>query len=406
MKCRLCSSSVVEIIDFGQQPVANNFSKDKSNNFFSYNLKCVFCENCYLFQSTENPSPNEMFNKNYPFFTGISDYMTKHFNLFVEHALKFSEISNNSLVVEIGSNDGTMLNFLERKKIKHLGIDPSENVAQLARQNGHDVISDFFGLNCAKIILETRSKAKLVLAANVICHIPDLIDTFQGVELILEDEGVFIFEEPYVLDMIEKTSFDQIYDEHIYIFGLIAVKKLLDTVGLKLVHAERQTTHGGSMRYYVAKNKSIRNMSENLLRLLATENEFGLNSSQIYLNFASKTQEKKSDLVHLLNELKSNGARIGGYGATSKSTTVLNYCGVGPELINFISDSTKEKIGTFSPGVHIPIISHDEMRANQPDYLLLFAWNHKFEIFEFEKEKLRTDTKFISYVPSVVIENL
>jgi methylation protein EvaC len=173
-----------------------------------------------------------------------------------------------------------------------------------------------------------------------------------------------------------------------------------------LVHAEKQTTHGGSMRYYVAKNKSIRTMSENLLRLLAIENDFGLNSQQIFLKFASKTQEKKSDLVHLLNKLKLNGATIGGYGATSKSTTVLNYCGIGPEILDFISDSTKEKIGTFSPGAHIPIISHDEMRANQPDYLLLFAWNHKFEIFEFEKEKLRSDTKFISYVPSVVIENL
>jgi len=344
-----------------------------------------------------------MFHDHYPFFTGLSTAMKSHFGQLVNDHLNdpgksFSEL----FVVEIGSNDGTLLEFVKSKGIRHLGIDPSSNVVERAREKGVSAEIGFFGEALAADVVSRHGQADCIFAANVICHIPDIIDFGKGIDKLLATNGRFVFEEPYVGSMIEKTSYDQIYDEHVYIFGATSVRNIFSRVGLELIDAIPQKTHGGSMRY-VLMHQGVGQTSTRLQEILVLEKEQGLDQLSTYLDFAKRCEERRFQLKSLLEDLKRKGLTVAGYAATSKSTTVLNYCGIGPELIEYISDSTLEKQNRFTPGSHIPVKSPEEMRENPPDYLVLFAWNHEKEILEKEKELTDRGVKWIRFVPQVEI---
>jgi methylation protein EvaC len=404
MKCKICRIQTTPVIDFGNMPIANNFVKSIEEDTFRFRMSTSFCEDCLLFQLDEQPKPEQMFHNSYPFFTGLSEFMKLHFKEFAENHTKTLEIEK-SFVVEIGSNDGTFLENIKHKKLRHLGIDPSENVVQKSIDKGINAEVNFFGSEVAKSVVKNYGYADRIFAANVVCHVEDLNDFISGIKKLLSKNGEFIFEEPYIGSMIEKTSYDQIYDEHIYIFGILSIQKIFHRHGLTLVDAIPQITHGGSMRY-VIKHVDAAEETSRLSELVQQEIDLGLDGVDVYLQFAVKCQQNKIELLSLLNQFKKEGKRVAGYAATSKSTTILNFCGITTDLIEFISDSTPEKIGCLSPGSHIPIVSHEAMKANLPDFLVLFAWNHETEILRKEKNLGVQGVKWIRFVPKVKVLEL
>lgn len=401
--CRFCKSETTLINDFGPMPIANGFYPPSSLNKYRFNLSTSFCNSCKLFQIVNQPEKELMFNENYPFFTGLSKKMTEHFHKMVTDSFKtFSEINPPKFVVEIGCNDGTLLQKVNEMRVKHVGIDPSSNVVERARGKGINVEAEFFGLEVAGKIKEKYSSADIIFAANVICHLPDISDVILGIKALLSEEGVFIFEEPYAGSVLELTSFDQFYDEHVYIFSLISIQNIFESVGLELFDAIPQETHGGSMRYFIAR-KGTREKTSGLQNLIQVELNSGLSNISKYQKFAENCISIKNELVALLIKLRNEGKTVGGYAATSKSTTVLNYCELDSSLISFICDSTPEKIGMLTPGSRIPIITIEEMHLNPPDYLVLFGWNHEKEIREKEVTISNAGVKWIKYIPRVEV---
>ena len=387
-------------------PIANAFVEQSHQSEYRFNLVAGYCTNCFMFQLLEQPNPNQMFHESYPFFTGLSISMKKHFQEMSESHIPDDIVNNKeSFIIEIGCNDGTFLQNIVEKKIKHLGVDPSKNVVEKAQEKGINAVTEFYSYDASKTIDEKHGKAIRIFASNVICHIPDMHDFLRGIKNNLSLEGEFIFEEPYLLSMLKKTSYDQLYDEHVYMFSLISIQKLAEMHELILVDAIPQDTHGGSMRYVLKHLNTRQKLSSRGMNLLNEEITFGLDKLQTYRTFAKNCETRKHEFVNLLQSLKLDNKVVGGYAATSKSTTILNYCGIDENLISFISDSTPEKIGTVAPGSNIPVISHEEMREIKPDYLVLFAWNHEKEIMEKEHLLTQDGIKWIRFVPEVGLVN-
>jgi methylation protein EvaC len=401
-KCLISGAETETFISFGRMPIANGFlePKDYPNEHF-FELKVGYCPESRMVQLTELVDRERMFHENYAFFSSTSRRMAEHFRRFAESVREsFFADSADPFVVEVGSNDGIMLQNFAVAGIRHLGIEPSANVAQVARDKGIDTISEFFDEAVAKKIVAERGQADAFLGANVICHIPYIQSLMAGVKLLLKPKGVMVFEDPYLGDIIEKTSYDQIYDEHAFYFSVSSVEYLVNRHELEVIDVIRQPVHGGSMRYVIG-HKGARPVSENVRRQKQFELELGLHEPETYRKFAANVAQSKTELVALLEDLKRRGKRVAAYGATSKSTTVTNYCGIGPELVEYISDTTPIKQGKFSPGTHIPVVPHETFAADPPEYSLLFAWNHAEEIMAKEQRYRESGGRFVLYVPKV-----
>ncbi len=403
-ECRICSSEMIPVISYGDMPLANAFltSEQYENEYFC-DLAVAHCPECKMFQLIDQPDPELMFHGEYAFFSGTSKAMGEHFARKAEHHMDdFIPDLDQAFVVELGSNDGIMLKNFAAKGIKHLGIEPSGNVAQVAIENGIDTIVEFFGEDAARKVLESHGPADVISASNVMCHIPDLNSVGKGVNLLLKEQGIFEFEDPYLGAMISKTSYDQIYDEHVYIFSVTSVANTFAPHGLEVFHVEPLETHGGSMRYFLGR-KGAHEIRESVLQQLKIEEEAGLNDAATYETFAQNCERNKEELVALLQDLKAQGKRVVGYAATSKSTTILNYCGIGPDLIECIYDTTPVKQGKCSPGMHIPVKPFTEFYEEHPDYSVLFAWNHAKEILGKESEYTSSGKKWIFFCPEVKV---
>ncbi len=380
MHCRACGTLLEPFMSFGKMPLANGFlTPDEFKTELYYDLAPAVCPQCSLFQLMEQPLPDRMFHSQYPYYTSNSLRMQKHFEVFAKSI-------GPGFVIEIGCNDGTMLRHF--KDQPHLGIEPAANVAAVARERGCTVIDGFFD---SKFALSLDCKADYILAANVICHVADLPDLCHGVRMALKDDGMFIFEEPYLPAMINRCSFDQIYDEHVFLFSVSSVERAFARHGLYLIECQEQWAHGGSMRYTMSKQQlpPSRDVTDRL------QTEHALRQPGTYRLLKRSIEDKRDLLQRTIADL--HGQRIVGYGATSKSTTVTVYCGLGPSEIEYISDTTPIKQDKYSPGVHIPVKSHDNFEINPPDVALLFAWNHRDEIMA--KERFRG--QWLSYVPAV-----
>ena len=401
--CLICKESITPFISFGQMPIANGFlTPDQLASEPFFELATGFCASCKMVQLTQLVDPDKMFHDNYAFFSSTSKRMAEHFAGFSE-SVKSRYLGPDPFVVEIGSNDGIMMQHFAKAGIRHLGVEPSGNVAQVARERGINTISEFFGEALARRIVAEYGQADAFLGANVMCHIPDLHSVAAGVKLLLKPKGVLIFEDPYLGDIVEKTSYDQIYDEHAYYFSVTSLDYLFSKHDMEIVDVVPQTTHGGSMRYIVA-HKGAWPMSEAVIAQRAKEAALGLGEAATYERFRRNVEKSRDYLMACLRKLKAEGKRVTGYGATSKSTTVTTYCGITPELVEFISDTTPIKQGKLSPGAHIPVKPHAAFTAAYPDYALLFAWNHGDEIRANEKAFTAAGGKWIVYVPHVAIE--
>ena len=384
MKCKVTGKKIDPFMSFGRMPIANGFlNKNKFDEEFFFEMEVGFSDDLSLFQLNDHPKPTMMFNENYPFFTGSSQQMKLHFKNYANWIKKYhpNTIKN---IIEIGSNDGTFLKNFNSNDYNTLGFEPSNNVAERASKDGVNTINEFFNKNSVINQKNFINNTDLICAANVICHVPDLNDLIQAVCLMLNKSGLFIFEEPYLGSMFEKISYDQIYDEHIFIFSVTSISKIFKLFDMELVDVFPQTTHGGSMRYITGR-KNIHKISDNVNTLLEKEKLKNLDNISSCKKFKNNCELSKIKTRKSLLKFKDNNYKIAGYAATSKSTTILNYCNINSKIIDYICDTTPEKIGKFSPGTHIPIVDMYHFKKFNPDVAYLFAWNHKDEILKKEK---------------------
>ena len=382
-------------------PIANGFLTEAefAKEYF-FDLSVGFCDRCGMVQLMEQPDRERMFHENYAFFSSTSRRMAEHFRGFADWVSAGYLGRADPFVVEIGSNDGILLRNMAERGVRHLGIEPSANVAEAARRNGVRTISEFFDEALARRILDEHGPADAFLGANVMCHLPYLHSVAEGIRLLLSPRGVLAFEDPYLGDILEKTSYDQIYDEHAVYFSLGSVSNLFREHGLEVIDVLPQPVHGGSMRY-VLSHAGARPVSEAVASLRRKEGSAGLARAETYARFSKSVSRSRDRLRTLLGDLRKQGRRVVGYAATSKSTTVTNYCGITPDLVEFISDTTPIKHGKFSPGVHIPVRPYEEFVRAYPEYALLFGWNHAEEIFAKEAEFRGAGGRWIVYVPEV-----
>lgn len=401
--CLICNNPIEPFMSFGKMPIANGFlSKDRFGDEYFFDMQVASCPNCNMFQLMNQPERDLMFNEHYAFFSGTSKLMGIHFEKFADHILNNFITENDPLVVEIGSNDGIMLQHFAKRNIRHIGIEPSENVANVAKQKGINTIVEFFDNTLAERIVKENGQAAVFMGANVMCHIPYIKSIVEGIKTLVKPNGIAIFEDPYLGDVIQNTTYDQIYDEHTFLYSVHSIKYLFELYEMEIIDVQPQETHGGSMRYVIA-HKGKRNVSENVNEQLLKEKELGLHLPETYQQFKLNCESSKRNLLNILNDVRKQGKRIVGYAATSKSTTIINYCGITNDHIEYICDTTPIKQNKFSPGAHIPIKPYEEFKNIYPDYALLFGYNHFKEIMTKEQKFMAQGGKWITYVPEVKI---
>ena len=383
-----------QFLNLGKQPIANGFLyKDQIKDEYFYNLGVAFDEETKLVTQTEYVDPPLMFNDKYVYRGSMSQTMREHFKSLCE------TFSSNTKILEIGSNDGVFIKNLNPKFT--ISVEPCSNFAKETQDMGYTTYPEFWTQELSNKILKNHGKQDIIFAANCICHIPDLDQTFNAIKSLLSDDGTFIFEDPSLAEVINNNSYDQIYDEHPHVFSVIALDNLLKRNGLQIVKVENLQVHGGSNRIFAKKIGSKVDKSVELSK--SYERILGLDQFKTFKRFAQRVEQSKEDLIRLLTQCKKENKKVISYGATSKSTTVFNYCNIDSELISYITDTTPEKQGKLSPGMHIPVISPEQGFDDTVNFAYLGAWNFIKEISKKEHKYLDRGGKFITHVPIVKI---
>ena len=387
-----------EFLDLGRHPIANAFLQ-KEEDFkdeFLFDLKVCWDEETKLVSIKEFVEPERIFNEDYPYNTSNSFPMIQHFkNTAKMLDMKFQP----KKVLEIGSNSGPFIeNF---SKVDSLCVEPCDNFAEVTEGMGYKTHVDFWTTDLAEKIVEEDGYMDLIFAANCICHIHDLDDTFKAVKKVLKPNGVFVFEDPSLLRILERGSYDQIYDEHPHIFSVTALDNLLRRNGLQIFSVDNLSVHGGSNRIYACHFDGF-TIGDSVKFNLNEESVFGISNFETYEIFADRVANSKKKLMSLFGDLKSDGKKIMSIGATAKSTTVFNYCGIDSNIIDVITDTTIDKQNTYSPGAHIPVVSPDKVNMTDYDYAYLGAWNFKDVIIDKQRDFIENGGKFITHVPDVM----
>ena len=387
-----------EFLDLGRHPIANAFLQ-KEEDFkdeFLFDLKVCWDKETKLVSIKEFVEPERIFNEDYPYNTSNSFPMIQHFkNTAKMLDMKFQP----KKVLEIGSNSGPFIeNF---SKVDSLCVEPCDNFAEVTEGMGYKTHVDFWTTDLAEKIVEEDGYMDLIFAANCICHIHDLDDTFKAVKKVLKPNGVFVFEDPSLLRILERGSYDQIYDEHPHIFSVTALDNLLRRNGLQIFSVDNLSVHGGSNRIYACHFDGF-TIGDSVKFNLNEESVFGISNFETYEIFADRVANSKKKLMSLFRDLKSDGKKIMSIGATAKSTTVFNYCGINSNIIDVITDTTIDKQNTYSPGAHIPVVSPDKVNMTDYDYAYLGAWNFKDVIINKQRDFVENGGKFITHVPDVM----
>ena len=378
------------LIDFGKMPISNAFlTPEQFKDEYFFNLVLGFDPSTAAIGLVNKVPPEKMFHDHYAFYSSTSKGMQKHF---ADTAQKLLPYAKKGLVVEIGSNDGIMLEAWKDLGVSAVGIEPSKNVADVSLGRGHSVINKFISDQVVKEIEGMGKPVSVFFGANVSCHIENFLGYMKNVTDLIGKDGIYVFEDPYFLDIWEKTSYDQIYDEHVWYFTITFVNNILKPLGFHVFDCEHIEVHGGELRMYVG-NIQTHPQKPVVAEWLAKENNLPEKLQQLKGNI----EKSKIDLVKILQDIKQQGKKVCGFGATSKATTIFNYCGIGPDLVPFVTDNTPIKQGKFYPGVHIPVVSQEEFK--NVDYALLLAWNHIDEISKSQSGFKAKGGRWITHVP-------
>ena len=406
MNCRFCHKELINIfVDLGESPLSNAFLKKEMLEISEkkYPLCAFVCDSCFLVQIDEFEKPENIFD-NYAYFSSFSKTWLQHAENYVDMMIRRFNFNEKDLVIEIASNDGYLLQFFKEKNIPILGIEPAENVAKVAREKGITTISKFFSINIANELKNEGKNPDLILGNNVLAHVPNLNDFIQGLKILLKSTGIITLEFPHILQLIQKNQFDTIYHEHFSYFSLLTINEIFSYHGLKVFDVEEIHTHGGSLRIYVkhSKNENI-SIEQNVFTLLEKEKQYGLDKISTYTGFIKNVEVVKKQLQKFVQDAKKSGKKIVCYGAAAKGNTLLNYCEIDKEFIDYSVDQNPFKQGLFLPGTHIPIKNPDEIQNTKPDYLLIIPWNLKNEIMEQRKYIRDWGGKFVIPIPEVII---
>jgi SAM-dependent methyltransferase len=398
-ECRSCGSNcLLSFLDLGVVPLADGLVKpeDLSGDEARYPLEVAFCKNCSLVQILETVAPEILFSDDYPYYSSFSPYLLRHSKENVEDLIARRKLGPESLVVELASNDGYLLkNYVERG-IPVLGIDPAGGPVKTANAAGVPTLHAFFTVELAKELAAEGKQANVIHGNNVLAHVADTNGFVKGIAELLADDGVVVIEAPYVKDLIEHCEFDTIYHEHLCYFSVTSAQALFKRHGLYLNDVKWLPIHGGSIRYYAEKTE---NVGDNVQRMLADERDLGLDKPSYYHQFSARVGKLRDDLQKLLDELKGNGKTIAAYGAAAKGATMINFVGIGADIVDYVVDRNVHKQGLYMPGHHLPIRPPEVLAAERPDYVLMLAWNFADEILEQQKEYTDLGGRFIIPVP-------
>lgn len=399
--CRVCEGTdLVKVLDLGSTPPANAYLKeeDLGKPEASFPLALYYCRTCSLAQLLDVVNPEILF-KDYHFLTGASTPSIEHFRKYAEDVIKPLISSKEDLVIDIGGNDGVLLSFV-KDFARVLNVDPAENLAPISEEKSVPFYPAFFTSLTADDLIAKYGIAKVVVANNVFAHTDPLRDVFKGVAKLIGEDGTFVFEVHWQKHLIGEGAFDQIYHEHLCFHSLHALKHLVESAGMTIFDVQIVPAQGQSLRVFASKH---REPTLEVGRILAEEKAAGLTDEAAHHAFAQTVEANKQKLLALLGELKAAGERIAGYGAPAKGNTLLNYYGIGPDVLDYLTDTTVLKQGLYSPGMHIPIVSPEKLLTDTPGYILLLAWNFKDMILEKEKILREKGVKFIVTVPTVEI---
>ena len=403
-KCLGCGGQLpAAFLDLGEMPLANSYiePENKGKEEILYKLAVAYCPVCHLVQITHRVDPQNMFS-DYMYFSSFSGAFLKHAEAMAENLAGRFSLGPNSLVMEVGSNDGYLLNYFQEKGIPVMGIEPAGNICRIANERGIPTMEVFFGSDTVDEILREKGPADIIIGNNVLAHIPLINDFMLCVNKCLKTGGSAIFEFPYLQALLEHTEFDTIYHEHVFYYSLSAIKILAERAGLSLYDVSMQDIHGGSLRVFLQKGKKS-DITPNVERMLTKEASYGITNRGVYDDFAERVAKLKVKLIQLLIELKGGGKTLAAYGAAAKGSTLLNYIGAGNDLIDFVVDRSIYKQGKCMPGVHLPISPPSRLLEAMPDYTLLLAWNFADEIIGQQAEYLERGGRFIIPVPEPIM---
>ena len=407
MKCRFCQNELThEFIDLVNSPPSNSFlSLEELNEPETfYPLKLFVCDNCFLVQIDEYKKSEEIFSDNYIYFSSFSSTWLEHARQYVEMITPRLGLNNESFVVEIGSNDGYLLQYFNENSIPCLGIEPAKRTAKVARNKGIEVVTEFFGVRLAERLVRQGRKANLVVGNNVLAHVPDINDFVKGLKVVLKKNGVATFEFPHLMRLVEENQFDTVYHEHFSYLSFHTVCRIFSEHGLVLFDVDELSTHGGSLRIYAGHQEDrSKKLSPNVESLHEKESAAGMRNLSYYLDFQEKANKVKYELLSFLLVQKKEGKKVAAYGAAAKGNTLLNYCGIKNDLIQFVVDASPYKQGKFLPGSHIPVVTEGEMKKRKPDFVLILPWNIKTEIMNQIDYVLEWGGRFVVPIPSLLV---
>lgn len=405
--CRACNRNTLSpFIELGPTPLANSFLKSE-NEFaeeMSFPLDVYFCETCSLVQLADVVDPEILF-RNYIYVTGTADTIVAHNKQYAQTVVNFLDLNDKNLVIEVASNNGSLLKCFQIHGVKTLGVEPAENIAEKANADGIETINEFFNLTIAEKIRDQYGAAQAVIGNNVLAHVDDTQDFLRGCKLLLASDGLVIIEVPYLKEFVEYIEYDTVYHEHLCYFSITSLVKLCEAVGLSIVRIDEMPVHGGSLRIYAGRKEKYESHAPDVLAAAENERKEGLADFSTYLNFAEKVYAAREKLLTLLKQLKKDGKSVAAYGAPAKGNTLLNYCDIDTNLVAYTVDKNPLKVGLYTPGAHLPVLPVSTLLERQPDYLLILAWNFAEEIIEQQKEYRKRGGKFIIPIPETRIIN-
>lgn len=406
-QCRFCETALQEtFVDLGLSPLANSFldpsSLEKPEPKFP--LHVYVCARCFLVQLPTHEAPDAIFDDHYAYFSSFTESWLRHAENYVDAMTRRLNLNEDSLAMEIASNDGYLLQYFVQKNIPVLGIEPAGNVAAAAEEKGVQTLVRFFGTETARELAQQGRQADLLLGNNVLAHVPDLNDFVQGLKIVLKPSGWITMEFPHLVRLMEDNQYDTIYHEHFSYFSFLVVESIFKKHGLLIFDCEELPTHGGSLRIFAghAENPPLP-VTERIEELRNKEQQFGIHKLDTYCNFHRKVEENRENVLNFLKQARKDGKQVAGYGAPAKGNTMLNYCGVGPDLISYTVDRSPHKQGKFLPGTHIFVYPPEKLIETRPDYIVILPWNIKDEIMNQLTEAAQRGARFVTFIPDVRI---